>query len=125
MRHELTRLPARARQAEPVHHVVEPALEQLEEDVARGGVLAPACLLDVTAELLLTHAVDHLQLLRLAQLGAVDALPGAATVAVLARPQRTAALQRGLAGERALALQPEVGALAAFQLLDRSGVTAP
>src|SRR5499425_2177456 len=66
----LARLAARGGHAQPEHHVVQPALEQLEQVLAR----APALALGhgkVAAELALQHAVDALGLLLLAQLDAV------------------------------------------------------
>ena len=84
MPHELARLGARGREAEPEHHVVEPPLEQRQQVLARAALHArwPASI--VLRELLLEQAVHALHLLLLAQLHAV-VREARAALAVLAR----------------------------------------
>src|SRR5687767_7613024 len=67
VQHELTRLAARAREAQPDKDVVEPRLEQAQQVLARYALLA-ARLVVVGPELLLQHAVVAAGLLLLAQL---------------------------------------------------------
>jgi hypothetical protein len=62
--------------------------------------------------------------LLLAQLLAVDRLAPAAPGPVLARRVRPAALEPGLAVDRALALEEELDALASREPLDRSRVAS-
>src|SRR6478735_7992869 len=82
VRHELAGLAARPGEAGAVDHVVEAALEELQEVVA-GLALATAGLLVVADELLLHHAVGEARLLLLTQLQEVLGLLDAAA-AVLA-----------------------------------------
>src|SRR5580700_6718342 len=68
--HELACLGARGRKAHAVHHVVQTALEELQQVLTRGAGLARRFLI-VVAELALEHAVHAAQLLLLAQLQTV------------------------------------------------------
>src|SRR3954451_7778189 len=70
MADELARLPPRGGEAEPHEHVVQPALEERKQVLARDARLARS-LFVVVAELLLEHAVVPARLLLLAQLHAV------------------------------------------------------
>src|SRR5262245_48295920 len=111
--HELARLGARSREAEPVDDVVEARLEHAQEVLARdAGPLRR--LLVVRPELLLEQAVVATSLLLLTQLEQVLGLLDPAT-AVLAR-RIASALDRALLGQAALALQKELHALAAALL---------
>src|SRR3954453_16942644 len=105
---QLARLPPRSREAEPHEHVVEPALQQAQQVLARHARLA-ARFCVVVAELLLEHAVVAAGLLLLPQLKPVLGLLRAAA-AVLTRRVR-APLDAALVGEAALALQEELDAL--------------
>jgi hypothetical protein len=71
------------RQAEAVEHVVQAALQQLEQRLA-GDAARPVRHLEVAAELVLEHAVDALDLLLLAQLQPVAHDLRLAQLAVLA-----------------------------------------
>src|SRR5690606_18676454 len=113
---------ARGGEAEAVDDVVEALLEELQERLAGRHVAAAGGLRDQTAELLLTHAVGDLQLLRFAQLHGVDGNLVATAHAVLARRDGPAALEGGLARQATLTLEPEVDAFAALELFDWSGV---
>jgi hypothetical protein len=121
---ELAGLCAGAREAEPVDDVVQPALEQRQQLLARDPRSAVG-LVDVAAELALADAVVALGGLLGAQLGLIDRGLAAAGLAVLAGRGVAAALERGLAVERALTLQEELDALAARQLFDRSCMADP
>ena len=110
MPYELTRLGARAGEAEPVDDVVEACLEHPEQVLARRSE-ATRRLLVGRAELLLEQAVVAARLLLLAELQEVLALLDA-PASVLAR-RIAATLDRALLGEAALALQEELHALAA------------
>ena len=114
--HELARLRPRGREPEPVDHVVEPALEHLEQQHARDALL-PIGRLEVAAELVLEHAVGALDLLLLAQLDAVADHLRLARAAVLAG-RHVALLDRALLRVAALALQEELHALAPAQPAD-------
>ena len=85
--HELARLGARGGEAHAVHHVVQAALEQLQQVLTRRAGLARRFLV-VVAELPLEHAVHAAQLLLLAQLQAVvgQALAALALDAARAAP---------------------------------------
>src|SRR5690606_6413162 len=101
-------------------HVVEPALQDLEE-VLTGLAGLPARLLVVVVELPLEHAVDPAGLLLLPELELVLRLLRPAA-AVLTRRVR-ADLDRALGGLALGALEEELGLLAAAELAVRSGVT--
>ncbi len=116
---QLARLPARGREAEAYQHVVQAALEQREQVLARDAGLARG-LLVVAVELALEHAVVAAGLLLLAQLDAVLALFHAAT-AVLAGRIR-AALDPALVRQAALALQEQLLALTPALLALRTRV---
>src|SRR6476620_11694359 len=94
---ELTRGPASAGQARPVHDVVQPRLEDLQQVVA-GLARPPHCLLVIATELLFQHAVAVLRLLLLLQLQQVLALldPRAAVLARRIRP----ALEGGVTADK-------------------------
>src|ERR671930_1363270 len=108
--HELARLRARDREAEPVDDVVEPGLEHPQQGLA-GDARALRRLRVVGAELVLEQAVVAARLLLLAQLEQVLGLLDAAA-AVLAR-RIAASLDGALLREAALALQEELHALPA------------
>src|SRR5881409_3963300 len=67
---ELARLRSGRRQSQPVHDVVQPALEKLQQHLA-GDAAGPLRRLEVAAELVLEHSVNPLDLLLLAELKAV------------------------------------------------------
>src|SRR5207249_7716081 len=112
VRHHLAPLAARGREAEPMHDVVEPELEESQEVLA-GDALLGLGPLEVLAELALQHAVDPLGLLLLAQLHA-ERGQLAAVQAVLARRIVTP-LDRALVGEAAGTFQEELHPFASAQ----------
>ena len=67
---ELARLRPRSCEPEPIDDVIETALEQLKEDLARDPLLAVGSL-EVAPELAFQHAVHPLDPLLLAQLQSV------------------------------------------------------
>src|SRR5690606_4773081 len=107
---QLARGLAARREAHPVDHIVQAALEGREEVVARharqGGHL-----LERVAELTLRHAIDALDLLLLTELLRVLAHLAAAgrVLAVLTRGIRTT-LDRALLGEALRALEEQLRA---------------
>src|SRR3954454_21987988 len=116
---ELTCLPARSREAQPHHDVVETGLEQAQQVLA-GDSRLPAGLVVVGAELTLEDAVEAPRLLLLTKLQAVLGLLHAST-AVVARRIGTA-LDAALVGEAALALEEELHALPAALLALRTRI---
>ena len=119
---ELARLRARRREAQPVDDVVEPALEHLQQQLARDALL-PVGRLEVAAELVLEHAVGALDLLLLAQLHAVADHLRLARPAVLAG-RDVALLDRALVRVAALALQEELHAFAPAEPADRTDISS-
>src|SRR5438128_9203072 len=120
MPHELARLRTRGREPEPVGHVVEPPLEQLQQRLARDAARALR-LLEVAAELVLEDAVDALDLLLLAELHAVAGHLLLPRLAVLTGSE-VALFDRALLGVAALALEEQLHSLAAAQAADRSDI---
>ena len=118
---ELPRLRPRRREPEAIEHVVQAALQQLEQRLA-GDAARPVRHLEVAAELVLEHPVDALDLLLLAQLQAVADDLRLAQLAVLARRQ-VALLDRALLGVAALSLEEELHAFAPAEPTNRSGIT--
>ena len=112
MADELPCLRARGREPEPEDHVVEPALEHLDDAVA-GAVARRLRLAHVAAELPLAHAVDPLEHLLGAELERERRGPTPAASAVLAGRDRPAPVQAGLAGKTSQALQFKFDAFAA------------
>src|SRR5262249_30645648 len=112
----------RRRKADPVDHVVEPALKQLQQRLARDAA-RPLRLLEVVAELLFEDAVDALHLLLLAQLHAVTRHLLPARLSMLARSE-VALVDRALLGEAALALEEQFHALAAAETTNGSDVSS-
>src|SRR5947209_2503381 len=110
--HHLPGLAARGGEAEAVHDVVQPQLEQPQEVLAGHALLALGPV-EVLPELALEHAVNALGLLLLAQLHA-EGGELAAIQAVLAG-RIVAPLDRALVGEAAGAFQEQLHALAAAQ----------
>src|SRR5215831_4427417 len=112
VRHHLATFTARGGEAEPMHDVVEPELEEPQEILA-GDALLGLGPLEVLAELALQHAVDALGLLLFAEL---DAEGGrlAAVQPMLAR-RIVAAFDRALVGEAARTLQEQFLPFAAAQ----------
>jgi hypothetical protein len=110
---QLARVVAREREAGREHDVVEPALEQGHQVLARVALQALG-LPEVELELALLHAVDALELLLLAQahavLGHLGALLGVHAGRVVA------ARNGALLGEAALPLEEEFHPLAAAEL---------
>src|SRR5262252_8973990 len=102
----------REAEAEAMHDVVEPELEQAQEVLA-GDALLGLRPLEVLAEPALEHTVDPLGLLLLPELHAEGGRL-AAVEPVLAR-RIVAPLDRALVGEAASALQEELHAFAAAQ----------
>src|SRR5581483_2829239 len=119
--HELPRLRAGGREAEPVDDVVEPRLEHPQQVLA-GDAALPRRLLVVGAELGLEQAVVAARLLLLAQLQQVLRLLDPAA-AVLSR-RVAAALDRALLGQAALALEEELHPLSAALLALRAAIAS-
>src|SRR5919204_481882 len=117
---ELAGLAARGGEAEAHEHVVEAALEQREQVLARDALLAGSAVV-VTRELLLQDAVVALGLLLLAQLHAVLGLL-LASAAVIAR-RVGATLDAALVGQAALALEEELLPFPAALLALGTGVS--
>src|SRR5262249_6576667 len=120
--HQLPRLRPRRRPAEPVDHVVESPLEQLQQRHA-GDAAGPLGGLEVPAELVLQHPVNALHLLLLAQLQTVAGELRLARLAVLPR-REIALLDRALLGIAALSLEEQLHRLAAAQTADGSDITS-
>src|SRR3954469_5342316 len=118
--HELAGHVAGLGEAGPVHDVVQPRLEDLQEDLT-GLALLLVGLFVVAAELLLQHAVDAAGLLLLTQLQQVLAVL-AATPAVLAR-RVGPDLDRALRGLALAALEEQLHLLAPAHAAVGSGVT--
>src|SRR5215207_3505436 len=108
------------REAGPVDHVVQPRLEDLQQDLTGLAGLAVG-LLVVPAELLLQHAVDAAGLLLLAQLQQVFGVLGAAP-AVLAR-RVGPDLDRALGALALAALEEQLHLLPPAAAAVGSGVT--
>src|SRR5437773_700602 len=120
VRDELARLLARRAQAEPVDDVVHAQLE-VAEQVQAGDARFARRLVEIVAELLLEQPVDPPRLLLGAQLQAVVGRLALAGLAVHAGRER-AALDGALGRVAALALQVQLGALAAAKAADRARV---
>src|SRR4051794_4979654 len=118
---ELAGLAPRGGEAEADEHVVDAALEQREEVLARDALLAGGAIV-VAGELLLEHAVVALGLLLLAQLDAVLGLLLAATTVIAGRGG--AAFDAALVGQAALALEEELLPFAAALLALGTGVSS-
>src|SRR5439155_732827 len=118
VRDELARLLARRAQAEPVDDVVHAQLE-VAEQVQAGDARLARRLVEIVAELLLEQPVDPPRLLLGAQLQAVVGRLALAGLAVHAGRER-AALDGALGRVAALALQVQLGALAAAKAADRA-----
>ena len=104
--YQLARLAAGVGKAHAEHHVVQAALELLQQDLTGDALLALG-LLVVSMELLLEHAIDELYLLLLAQLHAVFGLLAAGLLGLAlgglgvtkdrgGETKRLAALENGL-----------------------------
>src|SRR3954451_8569356 len=117
---QLPRLAPRGGEAEAHEHVVEAALEDAQEVLARDAGL-PRSLRVVRAELLLEDAVVAAGLLLLAQLDAVLGLLLAPAAVIAGRVG--AALDAALVGQAALALEEQLLSLAAALLALWRGVT--
>src|SRR5205823_14855165 len=117
MADQLARLAPRRGKAEPVHDVVEPALELLQQHGA-GDPLAALRALEVVAELRLEHAVQPARPLLGTQLDAVVARLAAAGQPVLPG-EDPAALVEGAVGDALRALEKELHALAPAQAAHR------
>src|SRR3989449_3736192 len=120
VRHELARLLARRAEPEPVHDVVQAQL-QVTQEVDAGHARLGRGLVEVVAELLLEQAVDAARLLLRAKLDAVVRRLALARLPVHAR-REGAALDGALRRVAALALEVELGALAAAEAADRAAV---
>src|SRR6185436_4542127 len=118
--HQLAGHVAGLGEAGPVDDVVQPRLEDLEQDLT-GLARLLVGLFVVAAELLLQHAVDAAGLLLLAQLQQVLAVLGAAT-AVLAR-RVGPDLDRALRGLALAALEEQLHLLAPAEAAVGSGIT--
>ena len=119
--HELARVVAGRRDAEPEDHVIEPQLEDAEQVLARHAG-AGLSVLEVVVELALQDAVDAADLLLLAQLEAVVADLAAADAVLAGR--RGPPLERALLGIAARTLEEELGAFATAEPADRTGVSS-
>src|SRR3954454_166967 len=113
MTDELTCLPARSREAQPHHDVVETGLEQAQQVLAGDSRLA-AGLVVVGAELALEDAVEAACLLLLAKLEAVLGLLHAPAAMVTRRVGTT--LHAALVRQAPLALEEELHPLTAALL---------
>src|SRR5256714_13060246 len=120
VRDELASLLARRAQAEPVDDVVHAQLE-VAQQVQAGDARLARRLVEIVAELLLEQPVDAPRLLLGAQLQAVIGCLALAGLAMHAGRER-AALDGALWRVAALALQVELGALAAAEAADRARV---
>src|SRR5690348_16678332 len=120
VRDELARLLARRAEAEAVDDVVHAQL-QVAEQVDAGDARLSRRLVEIVAELLFEQPVDAPRLLLGAQLNAVVGRLALASLAVHAGRER-AALDGALRRVAALALEVELGALAAAEAADRAGI---
>src|SRR5207253_11401240 len=120
--HQLARLGVIGREPHPIHDVVEPALEELDQHLA-ADALGAHCTEEVAAELPLGDAVDALDLLLLAQLLAVVGALAPPRLAVLTG-RVAPALVAALVGVAALPLEEELHVLAPAQPADRSRVAS-
>src|SRR5215212_1912537 len=120
---ELARLAPRGGEARAVDRVVEPALKQAQEVLARDALHARRAL-EVVTELPFEHEVDALDLLLLAKLQpvALQRLAAAHRVAVLSGRLRAALLNRARRLEAAVALQKQFRAFAAAQTAHRTTI---
>src|SRR5580658_4172652 len=114
MRDELARLRAALRQVQPIDHVVESPLEQLQER-ASGLARNARRLAEIVSELRLVDAVITAHLLLLAQLTPVlrDLRPRFIAGRFLTG-SRAAPLDRTHAGKAAVALEEQLNFLARF-----------
>jgi hypothetical protein len=96
--HELARLAAGGREAEPVDDVVEAHLEHPQQVLARDAGLAVRLLVRA-AELLLEHAVEPARLLLLAELEQVLALADAPAPVLPGRVRTSVQVLLGLVRE--------------------------
>src|SRR5215470_11162052 len=120
--HQLAGLGVVRGEAHAVHDVVEAALQELDQRVARDALGAER-LVVVAAELLLGDAVDPLDLLLLAQLLAVVRALAAPALAVLPRRVR-APLVAALVGIAALSLEEELHVFAPAEPTNCACVTS-
>jgi hypothetical protein len=118
--HQLAGLGVIGGEAQPIDHVVQAALQHLQEVLA-GDPLHADGLEVVATELPLGEAVDALHLLLLAQLQAVVGDLAPAGLAVLTRGVR-APLVAALVGVAAVALQEELHVFAPAKAANRTGV---
>src|SRR5207248_2794462 len=120
--HELTCLLARGRKTHAVDQIIQPALERVQQRLARDARLLQHALEDV-AELALREPIDPLHLLFLAQLlGVLRRFTTAAgRLAMLTGRVRTP-LDRALLRQAARALEKQLGAFAAAQPANRTRV---
>src|SRR5690606_14315323 len=118
--HQLPGRSARRREAQPVDHVVQPALQELQEGFARHA-LAAGRLLVITPKLALQHPVDPAQLLLLTQVDAVFSQTRAPSLAVLARRIR-AAVHGALLSIALFTLQKELFSLTPAQPANGSSI---
>src|SRR5450759_1686343 len=116
----LAGLVARSGEPETVDHVVQPALEQAKEVLARDALLAGRDLI-VVAELLLEQTVRALRLLLLAKLDPVLRVTRALAAGHARREGTT--LDTALVGVAAVALQEELDSFAAAESAVRACIT--
>ena len=122
MAHELPRLRARGRQAQPVHDVVEAPFEELQQRFA-GDPAGALGRREVPAELIFEDAVNALDLLLFAQLNAVAGELRLARLAVLSG-REIALFDRALLRVAALPLEEQLHSLAPAQTTNRSDITS-
>jgi hypothetical protein len=123
VRHQLSSLGPRVSQAQPIHDVVEPHLEDAQQVFAGHAWLAFGGH-EVLVELALEDAIDVSRLLLFLELQGELALFAAAAVAGRGARRGWAPLDRALGREAALALEEQFHALTSTQPTDGTGVTS-
>ena len=123
MANQLARLGARGAKTHAVDHVVETALQQLQQRLAGDAAAGAVGLGEVAAELVFEHPIDALDLLLLAQLDGVADHLRLAQAAVLPGGH-VALFDRALLGVAALTLEEQLHALTAAQAANGSVISS-
>src|SRR5688500_2844115 len=121
MAHELPGLRPRSRQAKPIGDIVQPALEQLQQGLARDAAL-PLSRLEVPAELILENAVNTCHLLLFTKLHAVADELRLARLAMLSR-REVALLDGTLLRVAALSLEEKLHSFSPAQPAHRTYIS--